>query len=43
MSRNASPTNFGFEYQINVAIYFMFWYLKDILTFSLGKKIIAIR
>lgn len=39
MSRNASPTNFGFEYQINVAIYFMFWYLKDILTIRVeGEK-----
>lgn len=39
MSRNASPTNFGFEYQINVAIYFMFWYLKDILSVRVeGEK-----
>lgn len=38
-NRNASPTNFGFEYQINVAIYFMFWYLKDILAIRVeGEK-----
>lgn len=29
-NRNASSTIFGFEYQINVAIYFMFHYLKEI-------------
>lgn len=28
--RNASSTSFGFQYQINVAIYFMFNYLKSI-------------
>lgn len=29
-NRNASSTNFGFQYQINVAIYFMFKYLKEL-------------
>lgn len=30
IDRNASSTFFGFEYQINVAIYFMFKYLREI-------------
>ena len=30
VNRNASPTNFGFQFYINVAIYFMFAYLKNI-------------
>lgn len=30
IDRNASSTNFGFQFQINVAIYFMFYYLKTI-------------
>lgn len=29
-NRNASPTNFGFQFQINVAIFFMFKYLKEL-------------
>lgn len=39
INRNASSTNFGFEYQINVAIYFMFSYLKDIKNIKVeGQK-----
>lgn len=33
-NRNASSTNFGFEYQINVAIFFMFKYLKEISSIN---------
>lgn len=37
--RNATPTNFGFQFQINVAIYFMFNYLKNIKSIRVeGKK-----
>lgn len=37
--RNASSTNFGFLFQINVAIYFMFSYLKEISCIRVeGKK-----
>lgn len=37
--RNATPTNFGFQFQINVAIYFMFNYLKNIKSIRVeGEK-----
>lgn len=37
--RNATPTNFGFQFQINVAIYFMFNYLENIKSIRVeGKK-----
>ncbi len=37
--RNASSTNYGFLFQINVAIYFMFSYLKNINSIRVeGKK-----
>ena len=39
VNRNATPTNFGFQYQINVAIYFLFHYLKDIKNIRVeGEK-----
>lgn len=38
-NRNATPTNFGFQFQINVAIYFMFNYLKNIKSIRVeGEK-----
>lgn len=38
-NRNATPTNFGFQYQINVAIYFMFAYLKELKSLRVeGQK-----
>lgn len=39
INRNATSTNFGFQFQINVAIYFMFHYLKDIYNIKIeGEK-----
>lgn len=39
INRNATSTNFGFQFQINVAIYFMFHYLKDIYNIKVeGEK-----
>lgn len=36
---NASPTMLGFQFQVNVAIYFMFTYLKDIASIRVeGEK-----
>ena len=38
-NRNASATITGFEYQVNVAIYFMLKYLKEISSIKFeGKK-----
>lgn len=38
-NRNASSTITGFEYQVNVAIYFMFKYLKEIFSINFeGEK-----
>lgn len=39
MNRNASSTLFGYQFQINVAVFFMFHFLKDILSLKVeGKK-----
>lgn len=39
LNRNASSVNYGFQFQINVAIYFMFSYLKDIKNIKVeGEK-----
>lgn len=39
INRNAASVNFGFEFQINVALYFMFHYLKDIYNIKVeGEK-----
>lgn len=39
VNRNATPTNFGFQYQMNIAIYFMFKYLKELKSIRVeGEK-----
>lgn len=38
-NRNASPTVFGYEFQMNVGLYFMFKYLSEILSIRIeGEK-----
>ena len=44
INRNASSTIFGFEYQINVAIYFMFKYLQEISSIKVeGEEDVEIQ